>query len=273
MKDIFELFEESYAQHKSIPSFNFNDIWDVRAICEVAEEKQTPVLLMAYLRVVESHGLDLIVAIVKTVRKEYSVPIYLHLDHCDDAELCIRAIDAGFDSVMFDGSAMSLEDNISLTKRVVEYAHKHHVLVEAEIGKIRGRGNDALDFLAAVDDVKQLSEQTNVDLIAVGIGTAHGHYEGEPELNFERLKEINDAVGKPLVLHGGTGIPAEDIRKSITMGIVKVNVGTAIHTAYMQNLGKQIAKDGMDAYPSTSIAAILPEVKKEARNYIESITE
>ena len=271
MKKLSELLAEYHKTDECLVGYNFNDVWDVQAICEAAERKNVPVMLMAYTKVVDALGLDVLHAIVGCMKKRYSVPVYLHLDHCDDITLCLQAVDVGFDSVMFDGSHMPLEENIKLTKQVVDYAHAKGVVVEAEIGKIRGRGVDGDDYLAAVSDVVQLAEQTGVDMIAVGIGTAHGHYEGKPEINFDRLLEIHKAVDVPLVLHGGTGIPEQDIRRSLTMGISKINVGTAIHTAYMQNLGQQIQLDGLDAYPPFTIKKILPQVEKEVANYLEMV--
>ncbi|MGR5095427.1 class II fructose-bisphosphate aldolase [Vibrio maritimus] len=268
MKQLSELITEYYKTGKCLIGFNFNDIWDGQAICSVAEENNQPVMLMAYTAVIDALGVELVVSMVAGLRKRHKVPIYLHLDHCGDIQQVLDAVDAGFDSVMYDGSHLSLEENIANTKKVVDYAHSKGVIVEAELGKIRGRGFDENDdFLAAVADVKALREQTGVDMIAVGIGTAHGHYQGEPEIHFDRLEEIYQAVDVPLVLHGGTGISGEDIRRSITMGIAKINVGTAIHTAYMQTLGKEIALDGLAAYPPVTMQKVLPEIAQEVQKY------
>lgn len=272
MKKLSELLTDYHREGKCIVGFNFNDIWDGQAICSVAEKQQQPILLMAYTKVVEALGLGLTVSMVEGLRKRVSVPVYLHLDHCDDIELCLRAVDEGFDSVMYDGSALSLEENIAGTKKVVDYAHAKGVVVEAEIGKIRGRGFTDSDYLAAVDDVKQLAEKSGVDMIAVGIGTAHGYYEGEPEIHFNRLAEINEAVSVPLVLHGGTGISEDDIRRSITMGITKINVGTAIHTTYMQTLAKEIQADGMGAYPPITMQRVLPQIEHEVKRYTDTVS-
>ncbi|MBM7035335.1 class II fructose-bisphosphate aldolase [Vibrio ulleungensis] len=272
MKPLSELLREYHQNSKCIIGFNFNDIWDGKAIVAVAEKQQVPVLLMAYTSVVDALGLDLIVSMTQGLRKNATVPIYLHLDHCDDIELCLAAVDAGFDSVMYDGSALSLEQNIEGTKKVADYAHARGVVVEAEIGKIRGRGFTDGDYLAAVSDVKALAEQSGADLIAVGVGTAHGYYDGEPEIHFERLSQINDAVSTPLVLHGGTGISADDIRHSITMGITKINVGTAIHTTYMQTLGHEIEVDGLSAYPPLTMQRVLPKIEQEVQKYTDMLS-
>lgn len=270
MRRLSDLISDYYQQGKCLIGFNFNDIWDGQAICAVAERQRTPVMLMAYTAVVHAIGLDMVVGMTQGLRKRYDVPIYLHLDHCGDVGLVKQAVEAGFDSVMYDGSALDLDVNIANTKEVVGRAHANDVLVEAEIGKIRGRGfTEGNDFLAAVEDVKALHDQTGVDMIAVGIGTSHGYYEGKPEISFERLGEIHAAVDAPLVLHGGTGIPAEDVRKCVSMGMAKMNVGTAIHTTYMQALGREIAADGMTAYPPTTMQRVLPQIEREVRKYMD----
>ena len=151
----------------------------------------------------------------------------------------LAAIDNNYPSVMIDASKYSLEENIGMVKKVVEYARPKGVHVEAELGKIKGKGIEGDfkggDFLINVEEAITLVKETGVDSLAVGIGTAHGFYEGKPEINFKRLAEVNAAVNIPLVLHGGTGIPEEDIRKAIKNGINKVNVGTIIHCTYMNN--------------------------------------
>lgn len=272
MKKLSELLADYYQNGQCLVGFNFNDIWDGQAICSVAEKQNTPVMLMAYTAVIDALGVDLVYAMVQGLRARYRTPIYLHLDHCDDIEVCLKAIDAGFDSVMYDGSALSLEANIEGSKKVVDYAHERGVVVEVEIGKIRGRGfAEGEDYLAAVSDVVELAKQSGADMVAVGVGTAHGFYEGEPEISFERLNEIHVATTTPLVLHGGTGISADAIRKSITMGICKINVGTAIHTSYMQTLGKAIQEDGMNAYPPITMQRVLPEIEKEVKKYLDMV--
>jgi ketose-bisphosphate aldolase len=189
-------------------------------------------------------------------------PVIHHLDHSSSVELCFQAIDNGYPSVMIDASKDPLDENIRKVKQVVEYAHARGVHVEGEIGKIKGRDYEGTylgdDFLANVADAVKLVKETNVDSLAVGIGTAHGFYEGKPELNFKRLAEINEAIDIPLVLHGGTGIPEEDVRRAIKNGINKVNVGTQIRFTYLSAVQKEIALKG----PATHTIEIMHEVKK-----------
>ncbi|HHS9996131.1 TPA: class II fructose-bisphosphate aldolase [Klebsiella pneumoniae] len=273
MKTLSDYLARCYQQHRAIPAYNFNDCWDLRAMCDaVAGELAQPLLAMSYGQVVEAHGAAGCAAMVAAVRSRYSQPVFLHLDHCDNIERCIAAVDAGYDAVMFDGSALSLEENIRGTREVTDYAHRKGVLVEAEIGRIRGRGfQDGDDYLAQVDDVVALAQQSGADLIAVGVGTAHGFYQGAPEINFARLDAIYQATTTPLVLHGGTGIPVADLRRAIQSGVVKINVGTALHTAYMTALREALAEDGDSAYPPLTIGKAMARVKQEALHYARAI--
>ncbi len=275
MEKLSNLLARYHKEHKALPSYNFNDVWDLKALANgVILKTNQPLLVMTYKNVVDELGLNTCVAMVKARAKDYDQPLYLHLDHCDDMDRCLKAVDVGYDSVMYDGSHLSLEENIANTKKVAEYAHKKGVVVEAEIGRIRGRGFDKnADFLAQVDDVKQLAEQSNADIIAVGVGTAHGFYEGTPEINFERLEDIYKAVKTPLVLHGGTGISAEDLRKTLDYGIVKINVGTAFHTAYMQGLGEFIKEDGISAYPPVTVSKAMEKVTELATEYAKMMAK
>jgi len=201
------------------------------------------------------------------------VPLVLHLDHSMSVEQCKKSIDCGYPSVMFDGSKQPLEENIRLTKEVVDYAHARDAFVEAETGKIRGRSieGEYVDgaFLTEVEDAIELTEATGADSLAVGIGTAHGFYKGKPEINFERLAEVNEAVSVPLVLHGGTGVSEEDIRKAIKHGINKVNVGTVIYTTYMNGMRRELIRRGEDQLVVDVVKPVLEELKAIVRGWIK----
>lgn len=160
-----------------------------------------------------------------------TVPVAIHLDHGSSFEKCVEAIHAGFTSVMIDGSHYPLEENIALTKRVVDVAHALGVSVEAELGRIGGQEDDVIvdDAEAAYAipaECEQLVKATGVDCFAPALGSVHGPYKGEPNLGFDRMKEIDELVGIPLVLHGGTGIPTKDLKKAIEFGHAKINVNT-----------------------------------------------
>jgi len=257
----------------AIPSFNYSDIWDFLAIVEAAEEENAPVMIASNPLVVKAISVEICGGIGRAAMPKAKIPLFHHLDHSFETEMCKAAIDNGYPSVMIDASKYDLAKNISTVREVVEYAHARNVHVEAEIGKIKGKGIEGDfkggDFLAEIDDAVELVEKTGVDSLAVGIGTAHGFYEGKPQINFTRLKEINDAVEVPLVLHGGTGIPKEDIQKAIQNGINKVNVGTIIHCTYMNNMRRELNRLGDNPYTLDVVKPVIAEIKNVVKGWIK----
>ncbi len=229
-----------------VVAFNYSDIWDFLGIIKAAQEEQAPVILQQVPPVVKSIGISYLSELGKGAMEYAKVPIIHHLDHSISPAMCFEAIDKGYPSVMIDGSQKPLNENIATTKKVVDYAHKHGVFVEGEIGKIRGNGwegvafNEGEEFLTKVEDAEIFVKETSVDSLAVGIGNAHGFYKETPKLNIRRLSEINEAIDTKLVLHGGTGIPEETIQEAIANGINKINVGTIIFTTYLKTLKQQL---------------------------------
>lgn len=271
LKDLFIDYRNT---QRCLPAFNVNDNYDLKAVVESANEMDTNVMVMTYPPVAELNTPEVFRSLVDGFKKHAKNNVYLHLDHSTSVDLCKRAIDAGYDSVMIDGSQVSLQENINMTNQVVDYAKSAGVVVEAEIGKIMGRGVKVQcddDFLASVNHVKQLHDETGVDIIAVGIGTAHGFTPTEPKIHFKRLQEIATAVTAPLVLHGGTGIPDADIQKSIKMGMSKINIGTIVHTTYMKYALKEILKAGDSAYPPFIMKAVLPKIKAVIKNRLQAV--
>ena len=218
----------------AVGQFNINNLEFTQAILQAAQEEQSPVILGVSEGAARyMGGFRLITAMVKELMAEYgiTVPVAIHLDHGSSFEKCVQAIHAGFTSVMIDGSHHPFEENIALTKRVVDVAHSVGVSVEAELGRIGGQEDDLVvedaDAAYAIPaECKALSEQTGIDCLAPALGSVHGPYKGEPNLGFDRMEEIRDLVGLPLVLHGGTGIPTKDIQKAISLGTAKINVNT-----------------------------------------------
>ena len=247
-----EILARADAEGFAVPAFNYSDIWDFLAIVEAAEELAAPIFISSNQMVVTDIGIDVCGAFGAAAMKKAGVPVFHHLDHCRSVELCLAAVDNHYPSVMIDASMLPLDTNIAAVKQVVTYAHSRGVHVEAEVGRIRGAGyeggHSGNDYLAQVHEAVRLVSETGVDSLAVGIGTAHGFYEGKPEIHFDRLAEIKSEVKAPLVLHGGTGIPAEDIRRAIKEGISKVNVGTIIHCTYMNTVRAELISRGENAY-------------------------
>ncbi|MGA2765412.1 MAG: class II fructose-bisphosphate aldolase [Spirochaetia bacterium] len=237
----------------AVPAFNFNDIWDLTAIIRAAEDQRSPVMVMAIPRVVDCLGREACAAMALAAAAAASVPVFLHLDHCKDVGFCKVAVDLGFPSVMIDASALPLEQNIAMVKEVCQYARSRGVCVEAELGRVSGTSDegsfDGESFLIQVDEALRLVGETGVDSLAVGIGTAHGFYKAKPKIRFDRLQEVNAAVDIPLVLHGGTGIPTEDFHRAIENGIDKVNIGTALRSAYVMGLKPLLAAAEPTSHP------------------------
>lgn len=244
--DVKTLLERADHEGFAIPAFNYSDIWEMEAIVEAAEELHAPVMIASNTQVVKAHGVQFLGKQGITVMELASVPVVNHLDHCTDIALCKAAIDSGYSSVMIDKSTSSLEDNLVTTKEIVAYASSKNVRVEAEIGCIKGRNVESMydgrNFLADVASSVRMATETGITSLAVGIGNAHGFYTEKPNLNFERLAEINQAVSIPLVLHGGTGIPDADVQKAIRLGINKVNIGTQLHFRYITTVREMLTK-------------------------------
>jgi ketose-bisphosphate aldolase len=258
-----------------LPALNYSDMWDLMAIAQAAQQMNTDVIVASNPLVAKTIGCEMCQSMVNAINNTVSVSIFNHLDHSSSVDLCIQAIDAGYPSVMIDGSSHSLQENIRVTSEVIKYAKKKGVLVEAEIGKIKGKGIEGDfaggTFLAEVSDAAELVNATHVDALAVGIGTAHGFYTEEPKIYFDRLREIAAVVQVPLVLHGGTGIPDADIRQAIQDGITKVNVGTIIHTTYMCSLREELVKAEPRPYTLDIMKNVLPSIEQVVADRIRVI--
>jgi fructose-bisphosphate aldolase class II len=232
-----DVLDDAYQRKYAVGSFNVVNMEFLEAIIEAAEAKKSP----AILALAEVHfkyvNLENITPAIKEVARRASVPLVLHLDHGESFEAIMRALRAGFTSIMFDGSTLSLEENVTKTAEVVKMCHAVGVTVEAELGHVGGAeagagGEPAVEALyTKVEEAVEFVRRTRVDALAVAIGTAHGLYRGKPRLDFERLAQLNDALRIPLVLHGGTGLTVEDFRRAIGLGVAKINFYTGMSVA------------------------------------------
>ena len=198
-----------------------------------------------------------------------TIPVVLHVDH-GTYEGCLEAIEAGFSSVMFDGSKLSLEENIEKTKEIVALAHAKNITVEAEIGHIGGEEDGVADELAyaKVEDAVMLAKETGIDLLAPALGSVHGIYKGEPKLDFDRMLKIKELTNLPLVLHGGSGIPDEMIKKAISCGICKLNINTELQMAWAKGVREKISNDNSVYDPRKIIGAGEKYMKEAIREKI-----
>jgi ketose-bisphosphate aldolase len=273
---LVSLLNKADAGGYAIPHFNCSDCWEFMAVIEAAREEEAPVIAAVIQKVLDVLPPDVFAGMARGAGIYSKIPVVSHLDHSKTVKLCRRCTDAGFTSVMIDGSQEPLNVNIGLLKETVSYAHSMNVCVEGEIGKIKGRDYESKfgggDFLAQVDDAVELVKQGAPDLLAVGIGTAHGFYTEKPEINFKRLAEINKAIDIPLVLHGGTGIPEEDVKKAIRNGINKVNVGTQIRYTNMITSRKLYLAENFDpnTHPADMVPRIINPIKEVCRQWIRT---
>ncbi|HIX66840.1 MAG TPA: class II fructose-bisphosphate aldolase [Candidatus Anaerostipes excrementavium] len=228
-----KVLKEAEDLNMAIGAFNTHNLEMLPAIIKAAVNQRTPVIIQTSCGTANYVGHKNLVSICKSMAEEYGVDIVLHLDHAKDYDEIRKAIDAGYSSVMFDGSSLPLKDNILGTKRVVEYARKFDVSVEAELGTVGGTEDGIVVEQKDVqytdpEDAVEFIRQTGIDALAVAIGTNHGQYKSKTKINFKRLEEIKKAVDIPLVIHGGTGVKEEDVKKVIRRGIRKFNVGTEL---------------------------------------------
>ena len=241
-----ELLDRAKDGHYAVAAFNTSNMEYTQAILEAATDLNSPVIIAAAKSEVDYMNGFNFVSMVKTLAEALPIPVSIHLDHGPSLDEAVRCIRYGFTSVMYDGSALPFEENIANTKKVVAVAKACGVSVEGEIG-VLGQETDGPEgpqneeaTLADPDQCEQFVKETGVDCFAAAIGNAHGLYTSEPKLRFDLLKEIEKRTGVPLVLHGGTGIPEEDIRKAITMGVSKINFSTVMRKGCIETLAETL---------------------------------
>jgi len=238
----------------AVGAFNCNNMEIVQAIIAAAEAEKSPVIMQASQGAIKYAGIEYITAMASIAADNASVPVALHLDHGTSFEQVMMCIRKGFSSVMIDGSKLPFEENIALTKRVIDVARAVGVSVEAELGKIGGTEDDIhVDdkdaFFTNPDEAREFVERTGVDALAVAIGTAHGQYKGVPELDYPRLEKIRSLVKIPIVLHGSSGVPDAAITQAIKLGVRKVNIDTNIREAFVQACRDVLNKDAEEIDP------------------------
>ncbi|MCD8203846.1 MAG: class II fructose-1,6-bisphosphate aldolase [Coprobacillus sp.] len=247
MKDMLLKAREG---HYAVGQFNINNLEWVSAILDEVQELQAPVILGVSEGACKyMGGPHVVVEMVKAyiLDNNITVPVAIHLDHGQSVEMCKKCIDAGFTSVMIDASKYPLEENIRLTKEVVDYARKHtpYVSVESELGRVGGQEDTVVaeSMYAIPSECVELVKATDIDALAPALGSVHGPYHGEPKLGFKEMEEIGNLVQMPLVLHGGSGIPDFQIKKAIQCGTCKINVNTECQIEFAKVVREVVAKD------------------------------
>lgn len=296
-----EMFEKSMREHFAIGAFNVNNMEIIQGIVDAAAEEKSPVILQASSSAIKYARINYLMKMVEAAVEEHpEVPVALHLDHGPDFETCKMCVDSGFTSVMFDGSKYDFEENIRLTKEVVDYAHAHGVVVEAELGKLAGIEDDvnveASDAMYTdPEQAKEFVERTGCDSLAIAIGTSHGAYKfkGEAKLRFDILAKIKELIpNTPIVLHGAStvipelvemcnkyggnipgakGVPDEILNEASKKGVSKINVDTDLRLAMTAQIRKVFAQDPSSFDPRKYLIPAREEVKNTVKHKIKDV--
>ena len=248
LESMTKMLRKAFDEHYAVGQFNINNVEWTSAVLEEAEKTRTPVILGVTSSAAKyMGGWHTVVGLVKGLMEDLkiTVPVALHVDHGGSFEVCKAAIDAGFTSVMIDGSKLPIDENIAVVKKVVDYAHARGVSVEAELGKVGGQEDNVVaeTMYADKDECIRMVKETGIDFLAPALGSVHGPYHGEPKLGFKEMKEIAEATNIPLVLHGGSGIPNEQLRMAIDRGTAKININTECQQAWTAIVREVLAKD------------------------------
>ena len=251
--------------HYAVGAFNVENMEMVKAVIAAAEELKAPVMMQTTPSTVKYGTLETFAAIVKAEAAKTDIPVCLHLDHGSSFELAVQAINAGYTSVMIDGSGLPFEENIAVTKKVVDVAKAVGIPVEAELGKVGGKEDDLeaeADKYTDPEEAKEFEERTGVSSLAVAIGTAHGFYVGTPVLDKDRFKVIAGKVNAPLVLNGASGLSEEDVKTCVANGMCKVNFATELRVAYTDAVKKLLAEKP-ETYDPKKLGVVGIEAVKE----------
>ncbi|PTK95806.1 class II fructose-bisphosphate aldolase [Staphylococcus gallinarum] len=263
------------SQGFAIPQMNINGLIWIEGVLQAAENMQSPIIIgttdknIAYLG-----GYKFILQTIKNkiTAMGITVPVSIHLDHGLTVEGCKQAVDAGYDSVMFDGSKLPIEENIRQTKEVVEYAHAHGVIVEGEVGAVGGVEDGLVGQVkyADIDECVALVQQTHLDTLAPALGSVHGKYKGEPNLGFAEMEAIGSKVDVPLVLHGASGIPNADLQRAIQLGHAKINFNTEINISWSNQLRKTLNESTELFNPQEILKPSIQAIIKVAEKIIQT---
>jgi len=244
-----EMLKDAQKRRYGIGAFNANNMEIIQAIIETAEEEKAPVILQASQGAIKYAGLDMIVAIVKVMAEKAKIPVALHLDHGTDYYQNIKCLRAGFTSLMYDGSKLPFDENVEMTKKVVEMAHACDIPVEAELGQIGKMGDSdepgvalerVKESMAVPEEAAKFVELTGIDFLAAAVGTIHGCRTPFAKLDIPRIERIRELTGVPLVLHGASGANDEEVKKGIAAGICKINIDTRIRMKFTEKMGEII---------------------------------
>lgn len=271
-KNLMELFKDNEGKG-AVGAFNVHCFEMVPAMVSAAEELNVPIILQTSLGTAEYIGFEPLIAAVKALANKTSVGVALHMDHCKSVEALKKAIDCGYSSVMYDGSSLPIEENIKNTREVVNYAHARNVSVEGEVGSIGGAEEGVVVFkneamYTKPEDALYFAAGTQVDALAVSIGTTHGQYKSKAKINYELLSQLKAKLGMTgLVLHGGTGVSDEDMKRCVREGMKKINVGTELNKSYIEVISRTFTAQGVT--PLTSLRTLMGPANDRIREIVK----
>ena len=272
------MLKEAQKGRYAIGAFNANNMEIIQAIIETAEEERAPVILQASQGAIKYAGLDMIVAMVKVMAEKANIPVALHLDHGTDYYQNIKCLRAGFTSLMYDGSKLAFDENVKMTKKVVEMAHACDIPVEAELGQIGKMGDSdepgvalekVKESMAVPEEALRFVKLTGIDFLAAAVGTIHGCRTPFAKLDIPRIEKIRALTGVPLVLHGASGADDEEIRKGITAGICKINIDTRIRMEFSQKMREVIKANPQEIDPRKILGPAKEAAKEIIRDRIK----
>ncbi|MBC7327619.1 class II fructose-bisphosphate aldolase [bacterium] len=273
---LVDLLKDADSRKYAVGGFVLVNLEWLQAVAEAAQRKQSPLCLCIAQVHFDFVDMEALAPAIHQASKQLPVPVAVHLDHGKTLDAIMRAIKCGFTSVMFDGSDLPFEENVEMTRRIVDFAHSVGVSVEAELGAVGGgygkvEGGEApppellTDPLQAAEFVRR----TNCDALAVAIGTVHGKYKGKPKLDFERLKKIRELTDVPLVLHGGSGIPPEDVKRAIELGVRKINIYYDMQKSATDRIRELINRDGENVTYPDIMSACKQGVREAVEYYMD----
>lgn len=267
-----ELLTNAKESRYAVGAFNVYNYETIRAVIEAIQEEKTPAIIAFGEKYLANMNLKEVANLIKTMSTSSDVKVGIHLDHCKSFDVIKKAIDAGFTSVMFDGSELPYEDNVRMTKEVVDYAHRYNVSVEAELGVLslgdHSNEDEGVEIYTDPSQAKDFVLRTGVDALAISIGTVHGMYKGEPKVSVERLIEIKNVIDIPFVLHGGSGTPEATIKACIENGITKINVNTEISYQVVKSFKTLLDENPKTHFSQLSQLALI-EAKKVVKKYMK----
>lgn len=295
-----EMFEKSMKEHFAVGAFNVNNMEFIQAIVDAAKEENSPVILQASSSAIKYARINYLMKMVEAATQEANIPIAMHLDHGPDFETCKMCIDSGFTSVMIDGSKYDFEENIRITKQVVDYAHERGVVVEAELGKLAGiedevNVSESDAMFTDPDQAKEFVERTGCDSLAIAIGTSHGAYKfkGEAKLRYDILQKIKEKLpNTPIVLHGAStvipelvetcnkygadipgakGVPDEMLHEASLQGVSKINVDTDLRLAMTSEIRRVLVEEPGAFDPRKYLTPAREKVKETVKHKIKNV--